>query len=508
MNRQRAVTITVLLLLLLTTAGAAAAKQLTSVQVTSTGIEFGIGAAVKGSLTLVIGGPGDFRYEQTFPASGPLFVAASEFLGANPVAGSYTWNLTLNREGIQDRGDRTRATTQSGAFTVLEGGILANSSLVERSGMTKDQVFVDDVIVNGGSICVGFDCVNGESFGFDTIRLKENNLRIHYQDTSTSASFPSNDWRSVANDTGNGGANYYGIEDSNTGRIPFRIEAGARNHALYVEQDGDVGIGTENPAVDLEIVSGNTPTMRLQQDGTSGFTPQTFDVAANEANFFVRDVTNGSKLIFRIRPGGPESSIDIASNGDVGVGTSSPQASLHVRRTNATANLLVEEVNGTAATRNLMTLTNNGGVGLTLRDSRDPVGTDEWIVRSFSGNTLFQVTKEGSGNVELQLSDTGDLTINGQCSEGVSGSCADYVFEPDYELRSLEELSEFIAENGHLPNVPSTEQIKKNGLKVQHFQGRLLEKIEELTLYTLAQEDTINELKARLAALENPEAAN
>ena len=56
-----------------------------------------------------------------------------------------------------------------------------------------DQVILDDLIVDG-SACIGFDCVNGESFGFDTIRIKENNLRIRAQDTSSTASFPTNDW--------------------------------------------------------------------------------------------------------------------------------------------------------------------------------------------------------------------------------------------------------------------------------------------------------------------------
>ena len=70
-------------------------------------------------------------------------------------------------------------------------------------GIQADQVILDDLIVDG-SACIGFDCVNGESFGFDTLRLKENNLRIKFQDTSSSASFPSRDWQITANDSANG----------------------------------------------------------------------------------------------------------------------------------------------------------------------------------------------------------------------------------------------------------------------------------------------------------------
>ncbi|WP_100912591.1 tail fiber domain-containing protein [Pseudoalteromonas spongiae] len=204
-----------------------------------------------------------------------------------------------------------------------------SAALFASVNANADQQILDDLIVTF-SVCVGNDCVNGENFGFDTLRLKENNLRLHFQDTSNSASFPSNDWRIVANDSSNGGANYLAIEDSTAGRIPFRVEAGAPANALYVEADGDIGIKTANPAVDLHVVEGNTPTLRLEQDGSDGFTAQTWDIAGNEANFFVRDVTNGSKLSFRIRPGAPESALDIAGDGDIGIGTSSPDGQFDV----------------------------------------------------------------------------------------------------------------------------------------------------------------------------------
>jgi hypothetical protein len=57
-----------------------------------------------------------------------------------------------------------------------------------------DFVIADDLIVQG-SACVGLDCVDGENFGFDTIRVKENNTRIQYDDTSTSAGFATNNWQ-------------------------------------------------------------------------------------------------------------------------------------------------------------------------------------------------------------------------------------------------------------------------------------------------------------------------
>jgi hypothetical protein len=81
---------------------------------------------------------------------------------------------------------------------------------------------------------------------------------------------------------------------------------------------------SSTPVLDVHINTSNTPAVRFEQNNSGGFTAQTWDVAGNEANFFVRDVTGGSKLPFRIRPGAPTSSIDISANGDVGIGTASP----------------------------------------------------------------------------------------------------------------------------------------------------------------------------------------
>lgn len=226
-----------------------------------------------------------------------------------------------------------------------------NSEIIEKPIVAKsvaDQQILDDLIVVG-SLCVGQDCVNGESFGFDTQRLKENNLRIHFDDTSTSASFPSNDWRIRINDTSNGGASYFAIEDVTGGRTPFTISAGAPNNSLFVSSSGRLGLGTSNPVVELHMADGDTPTMRLEQDGSSGFQAQTWDMAGNETNFFIRDVTNGSTLPFRIRPGAATSSLDIAGSGKVGFGTSSPQTRIHAKSTTDLA-LRLENSSGTPNT--------------------------------------------------------------------------------------------------------------------------------------------------------------
>jgi len=225
--------------------------------------------------------------------------------------------------------------SKAGSFWIASGRfqpMLENESSrpKSRSAQAKDVVTPDDIIVQGSG-CFGLDCVNNESFGFDTIRLKENNTRIGFSDTSVGA-FPSNDWEIGANDSASGGLSRLYIRDFSANLTPFSIAAGAPENALTVSSLGRVGFRTAVPAFDLHLVTSNTPGIRLEQTGASGFTPQTFDIGANEANFFVRDLTAGSRLPLRIRPGAPTSSLDIASSGRVGMGTASPEAALHILR--------------------------------------------------------------------------------------------------------------------------------------------------------------------------------
>lgn len=256
------------------------------------------------------------------------------------------------RRGINDvprAGERLRASqpARSGTFRVQGGRVIAPEqqpiSITDqdygvslkhqlpaadgnRSAMAKDQVIADDLIVQS-SICAGFDCVNGENFGSDTLRLKENNLRIHFDDTSSTGSFPSNDWRLTANDQASGGASYFSIDDATSGRRVFEARAGAPSNALVIDSAGRIGLRTSTPVLDVHLSTSNTPGVRLEQNSAGGFTAQSWDVAANEANFFIRDVTGGSRLPFRIQPGAPSNSLYISTAGNVGMGTASPAGS-------------------------------------------------------------------------------------------------------------------------------------------------------------------------------------
>ncbi|MDH7447523.1 hypothetical protein [Aquimarina sp. 2201CG14-23] len=225
-------------------------------------------------------------------------------------------------------------------FTTTISTLLAQN---DQDVQTKDQVFADDLIVQG-SMQVGTDATNGYNFGFDTFVMAENNLRMYFDDTSNSASFAQNDWRFTFNETTNGGANYFSVDDATANTVPFRIDAGAGNNAMRIEAGGNVGIGTADPAVKFQITDGNSPVLRLEQDGSDGFTAQSWDLAGNEANFFIRDVTNGSKLPFRIQPNTPENTLSLRSNGAIGVGTNGPNGNASIHLASTTKGLLINRM--------------------------------------------------------------------------------------------------------------------------------------------------------------------
>lgn len=423
---------------------------------------------------------------------------------------------------------------------------------------SADIVHNDDVI-SAFSHCIGNDCVSGMAFGFDTLVLKENNLRIFFDDTSAAASFPNNDWRITINDSTNGGANKFSIDDVTGGRTPFTIEAGAPSNSLYVDDGGRLGLGTAAPSTDIHIVSGNTPTNRLAQDGSSGFTPQTWDLAGNEAGFFLRDVTHGSKLSLRVRPDAPTSSLDISASGHIGFGVGTPSSNLHLQHNgnvlidfeskdnNATQIRLISDSanqrlvarNGdNSATKSQIVMgddelqfsgatvsndiiatfkrsaghslayvnnTTNGAAHLWLStdsDNRRLVGATEAnsVQSQISlGNGQIQLAGASSGNLYATFSASGLAVASGSISvSGTNLNVPDYVFEKDYPLMPLAHLKNYIKENKHLPEIPSAKEIDKKGMNMTEMQLHLLKKIEELTLYTLKQQEAIDALTLKL----------
>ncbi|TAJ09146.1 hypothetical protein DMA11_20625 [Marinilabiliaceae bacterium JC017] len=80
----------------------------------------------------------------------------------------------------------------------------------------------------------------------------------------------------------------------------------------------------------------------------------------------------------------------------------------------------------------------------------------------------------------------------------IKAHTADFVFDDNYVLRPLNEVDQFIAENNHLPDIPSAAQMEEDGVNMAEMNKLLLQKIEELTLYMINQEKRIKELESRI----------
>ena len=102
---------------------------------------------------------------------------------------------------------------------------------------------------------------------------------------------------------------------------------------------------------------------------------------------------------------------------------------------------------------------------------------------------------------------TAQLAVNGQILGGElflvggDGPNSDHVFEEDYELRSLNEVEDFVKENKHLPEIPTAEEFKENGYSVGKMDDLLLRKVEELTLYVIEQQKLLEKQSAEIEAL-------
>ena len=431
----------------------------------------------------------------------------------------------------------TEAAVQTGAFSVKEGAVFfggieepktpggpgaslqsAGKKQGGGNGVTiLDDVIPDDLIVQG-SACVGLDCVSGESFGFDTIRLKENNTRIKFQDTSV-GTFPSTDWQLTANDSASGGANKFSIEDITAATVPFTITGSAPTNSIFVDSTGRVGLRTSTPVLDVHVNTSNTPAHRLEQNSSGGFTAQTWDIAGNEANFFVRDVTGGSRLPFRIRPGAPTSSIDIAASGKVGIGTASPSFGLDVARTGAdsSTNYAAAQVRTTAATGfgpalilNGSSITNGRNWQLISSGSSDGLGLATGKLGFFDATAVaVRMLIDTNGNVGINTpTPAGKLDVNGSIFQRGAVLFADYVFEPTYTLESIEEHADFMWNNKHLPAV-GARKVDEQGREIVEIGARmrgLLEELEKAHIYISTLNVKVTEKDERVAKLERQNA--
>ena len=134
----------------------------------------------------------------------------------------------------------------------------------------------------------------------------------------------------------------------------------------------------------------------------------------------------------------------------------------------------------------------NDGYGLNFWRPWTPsiMGGNYYLFLSDSGNVGI-----GTKNPQARLAVNGDLLAKSIRVNTSSTYWPDYVFENDYQLMSIEELNAYIAQNHHLPNIPSAKEIEEKGeVNLEAMNALLLEKVEELTRYIIDLQKQIDSL--------------
>ncbi|CAM1359204.1 exported hypothetical protein [Tenacibaculum sediminilitoris] len=176
----------------------------------------------------------------------------------------------------------------------------------------------------------------------------------------------------------------------------------------------------------------------------------------------------------RVENGYDHSMVMNLNTGNVGIGITSPSTKLEIR-------------NGT--------LKVSGGSTLGQESSRFVVDSGNSY-----GHSLMEL--RNINGVMFKVLGNGNAALNGKFESKeikvTTTPTADFVFEESYSLPTLKSIEKHIKEKRHLPEIASAKEMKQNGVNIGNFQIQLLQKIEELTLYTIQQEKKINSQKSRL----------
>jgi hypothetical protein len=270
-----------------------------------------------------------------------------------------------------------------------------------------------------------------------------------------------------------------------------------------------VGIGTTTPANKLSVVGLGGYTIDAKVNGRI----QTGD-ATNGGGVWLNNTTTqlvGQYDATRMGLWNNGWHVLVDNTGKVGVGTATPTHKLNVvgdqfslgkfKRSAAGSDLtaLIDVENGSG----VLWRYGVGGTGNGLGINNGQF----YIERAGIGSALTIAT---NGNVGIGTNNPlAKLSVNGLiCAKEVRVSLAgapcwpDYVFSKEYKLQDLNEVEAFIKENHHLPQIPSAGEVDKNGVELGNLNIKMLEKIEELTLYVINMKKENATLQQRLAVLE------
>lgn len=392
--------------------------------------------------------------------------------------------------------------------TALSGNLTGNSIKVESNGDIR--LANNSVTIDRSTNRIGI----GTTAPTDELTINAFTPGIRFNDTSTTAN--AMDFDLTVNE------NTFTLEDSvGNDLVAVTTTPGSANsrNSLVVDTSGDisladgdvfidrstsrVGIGTTSPNGSLHIEDASAPEIILKNvpNGSE------WEIEASTNRLSMQE--NGVAK-FIVENGASSGSLVIDGTSNIGMGTTTPESALHIQRDNAA--IKIEDTNTVAANRQLIELENNGGIGVRFRN------TDANAIWDFnntnSGN--FTVSKKNSGGFEFEVQGNGrtkvrsfgtlimDMRADGNLLiptgdvivAGTTLNVPDYVFEHDYQLMPLDELKTFVKKNKHLPNVASEAEIKKaKQLSMAKSHMKHLEKIEELTLYTIEQHEQIKSLK-------------